>query len=82
MKIYLLAFLLSLLLTVALGFIAIPFLKRIKAGQSILSYVKEHQGKNGTPTMGGLFFIIPSIIVGMIFANKCFLFLKLSYKFW
>ena len=34
-----------------------PLLKRLKAGQYILGYVKEHKSKNGTPTMGGLAFI-------------------------
>ncbi len=35
----------------------LPILKRLKAGQEILSYVAEHKGKSGTPTMGGLAFM-------------------------
>ena len=50
-----------------LGVIFIPFLKRIKAGQPILKYVESHKDKSGTPTMGGLFFILSSIIVYFLF---------------
>ena len=41
----------------------IPVFRRIKLGQPILGYVKEHKDKNGTPTMGGLFFMLSSVIV-------------------
>ena len=54
---------LSLLLTAAL----LPLLKRLKAGQYILSYVKEHASKSGTPTMGGLAFTAAIIIASFIF---------------
>ncbi len=43
----------------------LPLLKRMKAGQYILGYVKEHKSKGGTPTMGGLAFICAIIIVGL-----------------
>ena len=43
----------------------LPLLKRLKAGQYILGYVKEHKDKNGTPTMGGLAFISAIITVGL-----------------
>ncbi len=45
--------------------ILLPLLRRLKAGQYILGYVKEHMSKGGTPTMGGLAFICAIIIVGM-----------------
>lgn len=57
------AFALSLFLTACLK----PLLKRLKAGQYILGYVKEHKSKSGTPTMGGLAFIVALIIVSIIF---------------
>lgn len=63
MKIFILAVIISLILTIILGVITIPLLKKLKAGQTVLKYVESHKGKNGTPTMGGLFFIIPSVIV-------------------
>ncbi|MDE7306861.1 MAG: hypothetical protein K2N33_05665 [Clostridia bacterium] len=43
----------------------LPLLKRLKAGQYILGYVKEHKDKGGTPTMGGLAFIAAIITVGL-----------------
>lgn len=51
----------------ALLLLIMPLLKKLKAGQYILGYVKEHKSKNGTPTMGGLAFIAAIIIVGMCF---------------
>ncbi len=36
----------------------IPLLKKVGAGQNILHYVKEHEKKGGTPTMGGLGFVL------------------------
>lgn len=43
--------------------LAIPFLHRIKFGQSIREEgPKWHQSKSGTPTMGGIIFILPSAI--------------------
>ena len=45
------------------GFIIIPFLKKLKAGQNINIYVEAHRSKAGTPTMGGLIFIIPTFAI-------------------
>ncbi len=53
------SFLVSFLLCVLL----IPLLKRLGAGQNILHYVKEHKNKGGTPTMGGLAFILAASVV-------------------
>lgn len=41
-------------------------LKKLKAGQNILIYVEQHKDKSGTPTMGGLIFIL-SACVGYLF---------------
>lgn len=57
----------SIISVILCGLLTIPMLKRVKAGQTILKYVDVHKDKNGTPTMGGLFFVIPSIIVFFIF---------------
>ena len=45
------------------GLIIIPFLKKLKAGQNINIYVERHLKKEGTPTMGGLIFIIPTFAI-------------------
>ena len=63
MKTVLICGLISLALTVAAGAIAIPVLVKLKAGQPVLGYVKTHEEKNGTPTMGGLFFITVAALV-------------------
>ena len=60
------ALMIGFLLATAFGLILIPLLKKIKAGQRINVYVENHQRKSGTPTMGGLIFIIPTIITVVI----------------
>ena len=47
----------------------IPILRKWKAGQNILSYVKEHKSKSGTPTMGGLAFILPCVLTSVVFSG-------------
>ncbi len=59
------AFLLGALLMPAL----IPLLRRLKFGQSILEIGPNwHSKKAGTPTMGGIGFLLSSIAVTLIFA--------------
>lgn len=48
----------------------LPLLKRKKANQAILIYVKEHSGKSGTPTMGGIAFVLASISAGLLFCGE------------
>lgn len=56
-------------ITVILSKIFIPVLKGIKMGQKILDIgPRWHKSKEGTPTMGGLFFIAPVTILGVILA--------------
>ena len=63
MKSLILAVIFSLFLTIMCGAFALPILRKLKVGQPILHYVKSHEKKSGTPTMGGLFFILPSALV-------------------
>lgn len=67
MKSYLIALLAAFALSAALTAILLPLLKRLKAGQYILGYVKEHKGKSGTPTMGGLAFITAIIVASLVY---------------
>lgn len=64
MKLYLIGMLSAFCASFILLLIIKPLLKRLKAGQYILGYVKEHKDKGGTPTMGGLAFISALLIVG------------------
>lgn len=64
MKSIFVSMLFAFLASAALLLLILPLLRRLKAGQYILGYVKEHKDKGGTPTMGGLAFICAIIIVG------------------
>ena len=52
-----------------LGPIVIPFLRRLKVGQTERKELESHLKKNGTPTMGGLM-ILTSIILTSLFYVK------------
>ncbi len=57
------AILLGFILAIITGVILIPILKRFHIGQYVSHYIGErHLKKEGTPTMGGLIFIIPTIV--------------------
>ncbi len=66
MNIYLalgMAALLSFLIAFLLGFAIIPWLRRLKFGQTILDIGPAwHKSKQGTPVMGGIMFIISTIV--------------------
>lgn len=64
MKSIFVSMLFAFLASTALLLLILPLLRRLKAGQYILGYVKEHKDKGGTPTMGGLAFICAIVIVG------------------
>ena len=54
-----LAFVIAFAVSAVVGFFLVPYLRRIKAGQSIKENGPTwHMSKQGTPTMGGLMFII------------------------
>ena len=49
------------------GLVLIPQLKKIKAKQNISIFLKrEHGSKQGIPTIGGLIFIVPTIVAIVI----------------
>ena len=59
----------SFALSLVLCALAVPLLRRLGAGQNILSYVTEHAKKKGTPTMGGLAFVPVACIVAIAFTG-------------
>ena len=67
MKTYLSAALTAFALSFVFLLLLIPILRRIKIGQNILSYVKEHASKGGTPTMGGIAFVLAAFITAICF---------------
>ena len=68
-----LALMISFIISVIMGYFMIPLLKKLNIGQRISVFVgSSHKNKNGIPTMGGLIFIVPTIITILImyFTNK------------
>ena len=64
------ALLVALAVSLALGPIAIPMLRRLKFGQSIREEgPKSHQAKSGTPTMGGIMILIAITVASLIFVG-------------
>ncbi|HZJ82353.1 MAG TPA: phospho-N-acetylmuramoyl-pentapeptide-transferase, partial [Clostridia bacterium] len=61
----------SFIFTLALGIAIVPMLKRLNLGQNIRDDgPKSHFAKAGTPTMGGIIFIIPIILVSLILSTR------------
>lgn len=67
MNLYLLSFLICLIIGISVGPLVIGASKKFKLAQTILHYVEEHKEKQGTPTMGGLIFIIPTMFAFCFF---------------
>ena len=52
------------IVSVVFGVFLIPILRKVKASQSLSIYLERaHNSKSGTPTMGGLIFILPVLII-------------------
>lgn len=65
-----LSLLISFLFTVVFMPLVIHLMKKLKARQTILHYVENHASKGGTPTMGGIGFIIPIVIASLSFMTS------------
>ncbi len=62
---------LAFLITVLLSPVFIPFLRRLKFGQSIREEgPKSHQKKSGTPTMGGVMILFAIVITTLVMNGK------------
>ena len=68
----------KIFLSILLGFVIcliitpliVRVIKSLKAGQPILHYVESHKAKAGTPTMGGIIFILGIILASLIVFTK------------
>ena len=56
------AIMLGFILAIIVGLIFIPLMKRLNVGQQVSHALKKHLKKEGTPTMGGFIFIIPTLL--------------------
>ncbi len=62
--------LISFGIATVLGPVVIPFLRRLKVGQTEREELESHQIKTGTPTMGGLIILAAVIITSVIFIPR------------
>ncbi|WP_099352337.1 phospho-N-acetylmuramoyl-pentapeptide-transferase [Fredinandcohnia onubensis] len=59
------------IISVILSPIFIPFLRRLKFGQSIREEgPKSHQKKSGTPTMGGIIILVSILLTTLLVSNR------------
>jgi phospho-N-acetylmuramoyl-pentapeptide-transferase len=66
----LMAFIISFFTASTIAPVVVPFLQRLKVGQSIREEgPKSHQKKSGTPTMGGVIFILGTLLAVLIQRN-------------
>jgi len=71
---YVVALVVSFFLSILFVPFVFSFSKKLHAKQTILHYVKEHASKAGTPTMGGLIFILPAIVVPLFFFSSDYMY--------
>lgn len=86
-----LAMMIGFILAIVSGLILIPIFRRKHIGQHVSFFVQKHIKKQGTPTMGGFIFIIPTILTIAIllltnrleWSNNLFIiiFVFISYAF-
>ena len=67
----LMSVIISFAISVVLGPVVIPFLKRLKVGQTVRDEgPKEHLKKNGTPTMGGILILISIVVTSILYVKE------------
>lgn len=60
----------SFAVSALLGPVVIPFLRRLKVGQTVRDEgPKEHLKKNGTPTMGGILIMIAVVVTSLLYVK-------------
>ena len=66
----------NIILSIIIGYIIIPLFRK-NMYQRLNRYVEEHKNKEGTPTMGGIIFILPVIITNIFIVKSSTLFIIL-----
>jgi phospho-N-acetylmuramoyl-pentapeptide-transferase len=70
-QVVLFTILMGFLITVLLSPVFIPFLRRLKFGQSIRDEgPQSHQKKTGTPTMGGIIILLSIVVSTLVMTGK------------
>ena len=67
-----LALMIGFVVASIIGLVLVPYLRKKKVEQVTSKFVKQHQSKSGTPTMGGLIFILSTIItiIALVLTGK------------
>lgn len=66
----LMSVIISFAISVLLGPLVIPFLRRLKVGQTVRNEgPKEHLKKNGTPTMGGILILVSVVLTSILYVK-------------
>lgn len=67
MRYYASVVILAFLATLLMGILLIPWLRRLKLGQTVREDgPKSHLSKTGTPTMGGMLFLAPLVAISLL----------------
>ena len=66
---YIFAVILAFAVTALSGPLMIPVLRRLKVGNTERKELQSHQKKTGTPTMGGLMFLLAIIVTSLFFIS-------------
>lgn len=62
------AIMIGFILSALFGLIILPILRKLHISQTLNKYLeKTHRDKQGTPTMGGVIFIVPTLLIITIF---------------
>ena len=56
-------------ITAVLGPVIIPFLRKLKIGNTEREELESHQKKNGTPTMGGIMILIAVVLTSLVYVK-------------
>lgn len=59
-------FIASVAFSVLIAPLIIKLMSKLKARQTVLGYVKQHEHKSGTPTMGGFIFLLPALVFSLV----------------
>ena len=59
----------AFVISAALAPVVIPFLRKLKVGQTERKELESHQKKMGTPTMGGIIILAAVIVTSLIYIN-------------
>ena len=60
----------SFAICVILGPVVIPFLRRLKVGQTVRDEgPKSHLKKSGTPTMGGIIILVSVVVTSLLYVR-------------